>query len=79
MGLTIVSLPWSQLAYIFILCITWYIYIIGMPCFDENINKELYDSVKPAGPIALLQFMIAFSAHCVNITLIKRQIAGEPV
>ena len=68
-----------MLAYIFILAIAWYIYIIGMPCYDPLLNKELYDSVKPAGPIAIIQFLIAFGAHCVNVILIRRQIAGEPV
>ena len=79
LGLTIISLPWTMLAYIMILCIAWYIYIIGMPCYDPTLNKELYDGVKPAGPMTILQFVIAFSAYCVNITLIRRQISGEPV
>ena len=36
MGATILSLPWSQLAYAYIIAIVWYIYIIGVPAFDHS-------------------------------------------
>ena len=36
LGATVLSLPWSQLAYVYILAILWYIYIIGVPAFDES-------------------------------------------
>ena len=35
-GATILSLPWSQLAFAYIIAIVWYIYFIGVPAFDDS-------------------------------------------
>ena len=79
MGATILSLPWSQLAYAYIIAIVWYIYIIGVPAFDDSTEQALFDSLKPAGPLAVIQFLIAFSASAINIILVRRVIRGESV
>ena len=47
-------MPWSQLAYAYIISIVWYIYIIGISAFDKSVEQELFDSLKPAGPLAVI-------------------------
>ena len=51
---SVLSMPWSQLAYAYIISIVWYIYIIGISAFDKSVEQELFDSLKPAGPLAVI-------------------------
>ena len=78
-GFTILSLPWSQLAYAFISAIAMFDYTIADRAFDESGEQELYDSIKSAGPTAIIQALLAFCVSFVNTTLIRRVRAGEPV
>ena len=79
LGFTYVSLPWSQLAFAFIIAAVWYEYWLVYPAFELAIHQELYDSIKAAGAIAIMQFIVALTASVINELLLRKQIAGEPV
>ena len=51
---SVLSMPWSQLAYAYIISIVWYIYIIGVSAFNNSVEQALFDSLRPAGPLAVI-------------------------
>ena len=70
-NITIVSLPWSQLSYAFIFAASMYMYYIAYREISVK-QGEVWDTIKMSGALAILHFLVALSASCVNQTLTQR-------
>ena len=66
--ITIVSLPWSQLSYAFIFASSMYMYCNAYREISVK-QGEVWDTIKMSGALAILHFIVALSASCVNQTL----------